>query len=120
MVSVGGKDIYGEPSDDLCTNNWDCFRFDLPNVFTPNGDGVNDVLRPRESPYITDFSIKIVNRWGVEVFKSSEPGFEWNGQIHNKGAACPDGAYFYMAEFTARTEGRTFRKIQSGSITILR
>lgn len=120
VVSVGGKDIYGEPSDDLCTNNWDCFRFDLPNVFTPNGDGVNDVLRPRESPYITDFSIKIVNRWGVEVFKSSEPGFEWNGQIHNKGAACPDGAYFYMAEFTARTEGRTFRKIQSGSITILR
>lgn len=120
VVSVNEKDERGEPSNPRCTNNWNCFRFDLPNVFTPNDDGVNDVLSPKESLYITDFHIKIVNRWGVEVFKSTDPKFVWNGQLYNKGKACPDGAYFYVAEFTARTEGRIFKKVQSGSITILR
>lgn len=120
VVGVAGTGLYSDPSDDVCTENWDCFVFDLPNVFTPNGDGVNDVLRPREYRAIADFSIKIVNRWGVEVFKSSVPDFEWNGQMYNKGKDCPDGAYFYMAEFKARAGGRSFKKVQSGSITILR
>lgn len=120
VVGVNGQDLYSEPSREVCTNNWDCFKFEMPNVFTPNGDGVNDVLRPLKTQYITAFSIKIVNRWGVEVFKSSDPDFEWNGQIYNRGKDCPDGAYFYMAEFTAKAEGKTFKKVQSGSITILR
>lgn len=120
VVSANEQGLYSEPSRDVCTNNWDCFTFELPNVFTPNGDGVNDVLKPLKNQYITNFSITVVNRWGVEVFKSSSPDFEWNGRIYNRGKDCPDGAYFYMAEFTARAEGQTFKKVQSGSITILR
>lgn len=120
VVSVSDAGLYSEPSREVCTENWDCFVFDLPNVFTPNGDGVNEVLRPRRYRDISEFYIKIVNRWGVEVFKASRPDFEWNGQMYNKGKACPDGAYFYMAEFKARANGRTFKKVQSGSVTILR
>lgn len=120
VVGVSEHNLYSEPSSDVCTDNWDCFKFELPNIFTPNGDGVNDVLRPIEYQYITAFFIKIVNRWGVEVYKASSPDFEWNGKLYNKGKDCPDGAYFYMAEFTARADGRTFKKVQSGSITILR
>ena len=120
VVSVADAGLYSDPSNEICTENWDCFVFDLPNVFTPNGDGVNDVLRAREYRDIAEFSIIIVNRWGVEVFKASNPDFEWNGQMYNKGKNCPDGAYFYMAEFKARANGRTFKKVQSGSVTILR
>ena len=120
VVSVSDAGLYSEPSQEVCTENWDCFVFDLPNVFTPNGDGVNEVLRPRRYRDISEFYIKIVNRWGVEVFKASRPDFEWNGQMYNKGKACPDGAYFSMAEFKARANGRTFKKVQSGSVTILR
>ncbi|MCM1041896.1 MAG: gliding motility-associated C-terminal domain-containing protein [Bacteroides sp.] len=120
VVGVADAGLYSEPSGEACTDNWNCFVFDLPNVFTPNGDGVNDVLKPRKYRDISEFYIKIVNRWGVEVFKSSKPDFEWNGQMYNKGKECPDGAYFYMAEFKARASGRTFKKVQSGSVTILR
>lgn len=120
VVGVSGNGQESPPSNTLCTDNWHCFVFDLPNVFTPNGDGVNDVLKARNHSYISKFSIKIVNRWGVEVFKSDDPGFEWNGTLYNKGKACPDGAYFYMAEFEGHAEGRVQRKVQSGSVTVLR
>lgn len=120
VVGVSESGQESEPSNTVCTDNWHCFVFDLPNVFTPNGDGINDVLRARDYSYINSFSIKIVNRWGVEVFKSDRLDFEWNGQLHNKGKACPDGAYFYMAEFEGIAEGRVLKKVQSGSVTILR
>lgn len=120
VVAVNESGRESLPSNALCTDNWHCFVFDLPNVFTPNADGVNDVLRARDYSLISKFSIRIVNRWGVEVFKSDDPAFEWNGKLYNKGSVCPDGAYFYMAEFEGHAEGRTLRKVQSGSVTILR
>ena len=92
---------------------------EIPNVFTPNGDGVNDVLRFKQLEKCTDVLIEIVDRWGQPVLKQKVPsadGFEWNGRVNNTGARLPDGPYFYMVTYK-NLYGK--RKVQSGSITIL-
>lgn len=108
------------PSNIVSVSNWDCFEFDLPNVFTPNGDGVNEVWRARNFTPVQKFSLQVVNRWGVKVYSASSPDFEWNGKLQGNGTDCPDGPYFYMAEFEAVWDGKTFRRILTGSVTILR
>ena len=92
---------------------------EIPNVFTPNGDGVNDVLKFKQLEKCTDVLIEIVDRWGQPVLKKKVPtadGFEWNGRVNNTGARLPDGPYFYMVTYK-NLYGK--RKVQSGSITIL-
>ncbi len=59
----------------------------IPNVFTPNGDGVNEVFFIRNIPEST--SIVITNRWGNEVFSSTNYENDWNG------GSVEDGVYFY-------------------------
>lgn len=121
VVAVGGgQEAKTRESGILNVDNWDCFRYNLPNVFTPNGDGVNDVWKAIDPQFVEDFEIRVVNRWGVEVFRSNDPLFEWNGKVGNKGRDVPDGPYFYYAEFSAYIEGLTRRKEQSGSVTVLR
>ncbi len=68
--------------------------FYMPNAFTPNGDGLNDIFRipPRSRSGITGFSI--YNRWGQLVFQSSTPDIGWDGTI--KGKQAPAGAYIYI------------------------
>ncbi len=120
VQGVNESETEGAPSNEVFADNWNCFSFELPDVFTPNGDTYNETWTAMEPLHIEHFRIKVVNRWGVTVFSSSDPEFSWNGQVNNTGAACPDGAYFYMAEFEVRAEGRTFKKVQSGSVSILR
>ena len=99
---------------DACTP-----ALEIPNVFTPNGDGVNDVLKFKQLEKCTDVLIEIVDRWGQPVMKkkvASAEDFEWNGRVNNTGARLPDGPYFYMVTYK-NLYGK--RKVQSGSITIL-
>lgn len=68
--------------------------YDTPNVFTPNGDGQNDLFS-MNAKYATELEIVIVNRWGNVVFESTDLNFAWNGNVGNDGAECSDGTYFY-------------------------
>ncbi len=53
----------------------------VPNGFTPNNDGLNDVLRPLTLG-IRDFHyFRVFNRWGQTVFVTRDPGQGWNGQV---------------------------------------
>lgn len=73
----------------------ECQDFDVPNVFTPNGDGQNDVflIKSNNEP---SYSIEIYDRWGVLMYKSNNPSAPWNGKIENTGAEAPDGVYYYI------------------------
>lgn len=77
--------------DDVSLTSYD-FQ-DIPNCFTPNNDGVND-LWSFSTP--SGFEVSIVNRWGDLVYKSSTiaPFYSWNG-LSTDGASCNDGVYFY-------------------------
>jgi gliding motility-associated-like protein len=67
---------------------------DVPNVFTPNGDGANDDWRVRYQG-ITSFNCKIYDRWGVFMSELLEPGAGWDGRTSGGLLAVP-GTYYYI------------------------
>lgn len=72
---------------------------EVPNVFSPNGDGENDVFYLHHSG-IEQFRIDIFNRWGVLMFAETAPKVYWTGKT-TAGVDVPDGVYFYIIEATS-------------------
>jgi gliding motility-associated-like protein len=87
---------------------------EIPNVFTPNGDGFNDYFMIR-NPNQVSYTLDVFNRWGNLVFQGNQNYF-WNGTFN--GESAPAGVYFYV--LTATTPDGTFTKEFHGSVTILR
>lgn len=73
--------------------------FDMPNVFTPNGDGSNDVftINPENAEAL---EMVILNRWGNVVYESNEVNMVWNGNNKNTGEPSSPGTYFYKFTIT--------------------
>lgn len=69
----------------------------MPTAFTPNGDGRNDVFRVPPSVPVTIIRFSIYNRWGQQVFSTSNSGEGWDGRMGNKPQ--PTGAYVWMMEY---------------------
>ncbi len=67
----------------------------VPNVFTPQGDGINDYFTPI-SFGIEKINMKIFNRWGGLIFESNNILQGWDGTYN--GNACSIGVYFYIIE----------------------
>lgn len=70
--------------------------YEVPNVFSPNGDGINDNFRLVFSEGMVKFNIVILNRWGNLVQEYDNPDFEWDGNDIN-GNSMSEGVYFYRA-----------------------
>jgi gliding motility-associated-like protein len=117
--SVGNR---SEMSDITCVNYDACPACDLPNVFTPNDDNFNDLLRPiNKNPKATvdHIELSIFNRWGVEVFYTEDPLVKWDGKNQKTGKLLPDGTYFYKCKaYVESNDGMITTNLQ-GSITIL-
>lgn len=89
-------------------------RVVVPNAFTPNGDGLNDVLELK-GRYLNGFTFVVVDRNGQEAFRATDRSQTWDGTI--RGHAPVNGAYVWR--FTLRDEaGQEFR--QTGTVTILK
>jgi gliding motility-associated-like protein len=73
--------------------------FTFPNVFTPNGDGKNDVLTITCSG-TSSFDLHIYNRWGQEMFSTTNPNISWDGRT-NAGIKVSDGTYYYVLKATS-------------------
>jgi len=113
----------------LQLNNGTCFTRDsisistelcdivieLPNSFTPNGDGFNDVFIPKEIQGIANATLRILNRWGSEIFFTENLSQGWNGTFNNK--SCTDGTYFWTIEYL-NTAGEKIGK--AGFLTLMR
>lgn len=78
----------------FCVDN--CPIYELPNVFTPNSDGINDKFVPLK-PYrfVKDIDLKIFDRWGLIVFETNDPAINWDGNHYLTKKQCSDGTYFY-------------------------
>ena len=74
---------------------------DIPNIFTPNGDGTNDIykLAGKNDPCYDVMQINIYNRWGQLVFKSFDSNFQWDGNTES-GKVCRPGAYLVVMDGT--------------------
>jgi len=80
-----------------CVDN--CSYYLLPNVFTPNGDGINDVyvaINPMN--YVKKVNMKIFNRWGELLFETDNPLIEWDGRIQSNNKMVSPGVYYYLCD----------------------
>ncbi len=89
--SVGNE---SNVSNVVCGDN--CPEYELPNVFTPNGDGNNDEFGPFPYRGVKEIDIEIFNRWGQLVFRTSDPDISWRGTLMDSNEPVPDGVYFYV------------------------
>jgi gliding motility-associated-like protein len=85
-----------------------------PNVFSPNGDGINDVFQIYVKG-IREFHLQIHDRWGELVFRSDNPNAAWNGTLN--GRELPNGVYVYDV-YVIYQDGVVYKK--KGSITLVR
>lgn len=87
---------------------------DIPNAFSPNGDGRNDCFGIRFWRNIISSDIAVFNRWGQQLFRSTDPNACWDGKF--KGADQPAGTYIYFINVTTGC-GTTTHK---GTVTLIR
>jgi gliding motility-associated-like protein len=87
----------------------------IPNVFTPNADGANDVVIFGMG-HINSPALEIYNRWGVLIVRSTDRYFEWNGTNAN-GNTCTAGVYYYV--ITGRDENNR-NYLKKGFVHLLR
>lgn len=91
-----------------------------PNAFTPNGDGLNDVFLP-VSAYVNEFEMYIYNRWGQEVYASSNAQEGWNGKFQNTGQLSQVDVYVYKIIYSVTNlDGFTEQVEEVGHLTLLK
>jgi len=111
--------ICGADKDEITVKVQDCkCRLFIPNSFTPNGDGINDVFQIQSECDIIDFNMLVLNRWGGIIFKSNDINFQWDGRLHNK--KIPKENYVYSIHLTYRNGQSIGERDFSGRILLLR
>jgi gliding motility-associated-like protein len=92
----------GEKSVMVCVDS--CNFYEIPNVFTPNGDDINDRLIAKTSGLVEKVDFKIFNRNGLMIFSTDKPKIDWDGTY--KGRIVSPGVYFYQCDvFERRISG---------------
>lgn len=70
----------------------------MPDAFSPDNDGRNDVFKPvTQRTTLEPYLLSVFDRWGQLIFSSSDPNFGWDGSY--KGAPCPSGSYTYLLQY---------------------
>jgi len=102
-------------SDTIRITEDPAFFGEIPNVFTPNSDAINN-LYFIESQDVVKFNLEIVNRWGELVYKTDNPEFQWDG--NSKELPLKDGVYFYKLFYQLSCQ--EFIRNKNGFVTIVR
>lgn len=85
----------------------------IPNAFSPNGDGLNDVFGVKGHG-VTEFDLKVYDRWGEMIFQSSDPNLGWDGTY--KGRLAQHGVYVYEVTASNETSSKFHKK---GTVTLV-
>lgn len=95
--------------DDVSIVECDTQIFSIPNFFTPNNDGINDIFEIKDLPENT--LTQIYNRWGIKVFDTNKSNIFWDGRT-TSGNESVDGTYFYVIT--------TVEEIYKGHLQLIR
>lgn len=91
----------------------------MPNAFSPNGDGRNEVIAPVFNCDLQSYRFLIYNRWGQLVFDSRSPQFPWDGTVD--GEVVGPGIYVYALEYTPVVRGEVQdQQVLRGTLSLLR
>jgi gliding motility-associated-like protein len=90
----------------------------IPNAFTPDGDGINDVFRIVLSAEPLDLELLIFDRWGEQLFSSTDPAATWDGTYN--GTPAQDGVYVYQVTYRKVADTGVVSEKLRGHVTLLR
>lgn len=95
---VQGKDTLEYEMDTPFVINIANSKLEVPNAFTPNGDGINDVFKVKDGyESIVDFHAAVFTRSGKRVYEWTDPADGWDGTMNGQGGVdAPDGAYYFV------------------------
>ncbi len=122
--------VYTARVESSCVNWVDSFRLTtrdcgdgmyLPNLFSPNGDGNNDVFKPffKSDFYpIESYELLVYNRWGNLIFKTNTLENAWDGQFQGKNA--PEDMYIWAINIRYLFNGKSRLLQRSGDVTLVR
>ncbi len=96
IVAVDSAGNESPLTNQVCIDN--CPEYELPNIFTPNGDNTNDQYIPVKNKHIKSVEFTMYNRWGEIVFESKDPGLKWDGRSKQMNKPVSDGTYYYICK----------------------
>ncbi|MBL4707821.1 MAG: gliding motility-associated C-terminal domain-containing protein [Flavobacteriales bacterium] len=103
-------------TDTIVTSIENCERiFDIPNIFTPNKDGKNDLFISTTNQKLKSINTTIYDRWGTPVFKSQHPLINWDG--YRDGRQASEGVYFWVIDYIDFNGNQL---TETGRVTLLR
>ncbi|RLD38592.1 MAG: hypothetical protein DRI89_14210 [Bacteroidetes bacterium] len=92
--------------------------FYLPNAFTPNGDGLNDIFKAvPKYDYVSKYQLTIYNRWGQQIFECSDIDCGWDGNYNSQ--ASPNGVYIYRIVYEEISQPGQSKTVE-GTVVLVR
>jgi gliding motility-associated-like protein len=91
----------------------ECIMYQLPNVFTPNDDNLNDLFRSINLNNVVEkVDMKIFNRYGQLVYETNDPAVNWDGRYRNSNTRVASGVYYYICDvYEPRISGVEIRTL---------
>ena len=105
----------GTTSDDVLVTKGLC-SVHMPNAFTPNGDGTNDLYKALGTEAVTEFNLRIFNRYGQPVFETTDKYRGWDGKF--RGAPLPIGGFVYILSYKENNTAEA--KMMKGTVILIR
>jgi gliding motility-associated-like protein len=106
LDSFDNESVYSMPVKCVDT----CTYFEIPNVFTPNGDNINDILKAKAYPFVEKIDIKIYSRAGNLIYQTEDHEINWDGKYNNNYVS--PGIYYYICDiYENRLTGLEIRNI---------
>jgi gliding motility-associated-like protein len=108
----------GENSATFLVPGGDCCLVYIPNVFSPNGDGLNDSFVPYFGDCeLLDYHLQVFSRWGAVVFDSNNPDTGWDGSFRGK-AMQPD-VFVFQLQYSLKTPDGESSHLRAGDVLIV-
>ena len=93
-------------------------RVQVPDAFSPNGDGENDAFAPVSNCPLSDYQFRVFNRWGTMVFATDNQFAGWSGRVNGEDA--PEGRYSYKLVYRIVVNGQLIEESVSGIMRLFR
>jgi gliding motility-associated-like protein len=90
----------------------------IPNIFTPDGDGTNDVFRVLYDGQVISYQLRIFDRWGEEVFFSENPDEGWDGGLEEQ--PLPMDTYVWMLDLILQGCDGPLQVQEYGEVNLMR
>ena len=116
LIINAGTDCADSISQNITVNNNNQLTPFIPNVFTPNNDGINDEFVINDISDCAQYHLTIYDRWGIKVFETKQLSVFWDGR-KGKQNEIVEGIYFYILEISNTSSSTSFI---NGSVSITR